>query len=80
MHSCLQVRKCVIVAKRIVDGLFNDVHGLDVNERKETFCKACENGHVKGFLFNLSRMQKNKKKSKLKLLNSVKIVYVATPL
>jgi len=45
-----------------VDGLFNDVHGLDVNERKETFCKACENGHVKGFLFNLSRMKKNKKK------------------
>ncbi len=34
MHSGLQVRKRVIVAKRIVDDLFSNVHGLDVNERK----------------------------------------------
>jgi len=34
MHSGLHVRKRVIVAKRIVDDLFSNVHGLDVNERK----------------------------------------------
>jgi hypothetical protein len=45
----------------MVDDLFSDVHGLDVNERKKTFCKVCENGHLEGFLFNLSRTQKKKK-------------------
>ncbi len=44
-----------------MDDLFSDVQWLDVNERRKTFCKVCENGNVKGFLLNLSRMKKKKK-------------------
>jgi hypothetical protein len=39
-------RKCTVLVEKIVNDLFSDEHGLDVDERKETLWRICENERV----------------------------------
>jgi hypothetical protein len=55
------VEECTVLVEKIVNGLFSDEHGLDVDERKETCEGFVRMNMWKGCYMITSKMQKKQK-------------------